>query len=66
MHDENICHKQTPTQVFSFEYCASYKNTYYERNLRTAACEIVTLWNVFTRKLREILYSISVYICKHP
>ena len=29
--------KETPTQVFSCEYCAVFKNTYFEKHLGTAA-----------------------------
>ena len=29
--------KETPTQVFFREYCVTYKNTYFEEHLRTAA-----------------------------
>ena len=28
---------ETPTQVFSCEYCEIFKNTYFEEHLRTAA-----------------------------
>ena len=28
--------KETPTQVFSCEYCEIFKNTYFEEHLRTA------------------------------
>ena len=38
---ENTCvrvpEKETPTQVFSCEYCKIFKNTYFEEHLRTAA-----------------------------
>ena len=29
--------KETPAQVFSYEYCKMFKNTYFEEHLRTAA-----------------------------
>ena len=29
--------RDTPAQVFSFEYCEIFKNTYFEEHLRTAA-----------------------------
>ena len=29
--------KQTPTQVFTSEYCKIFKNTYFEEHLLTAA-----------------------------
>ena len=29
--------KQTPTQVLSCEYCETFKNTYFEEHLQTAA-----------------------------
>ena len=28
----------TPTQVFSCEYCEIFKNTYFEKHLQTAGC----------------------------
>ena len=28
---------ETPAQVFSYEYCERFKNTYYEENMRMAA-----------------------------
>ena len=31
--------KETPTQVFSCEYCEIFRNTYFEEYLRTAAFE---------------------------
>ena len=31
------CYKETPTQVFSCEYCEILKNTYFEEHIRTAA-----------------------------
>ena len=32
--------KETPTKVFSSEYCEIFKNTYFEENLRTTASAI--------------------------
>ena len=29
--------KETPTQLFSCEYCKIFKNTYFEKHLRMAA-----------------------------
>ena len=29
--------KETPTQVFSYEICKTFKNTYFEQNLQTSA-----------------------------
>ena len=31
-----IYEKETVTQVFSYEYCEIFKNTYFEKHLRTA------------------------------
>ena len=31
--------KETPAQVFSSEYCKIFKNTYFEKHMRTAASE---------------------------
>ena len=33
----NFIKKETSTQVFSCEYCDTFKNTYFEEHLRTAA-----------------------------
>ena len=33
----NFLKKETPTQVFSSEYCKILKNTYFQKHLRTAA-----------------------------
>ena len=33
--------KETPTQVFSCEYCKIFKNTYFEENLRATASAIL-------------------------
>ena len=33
--------KETPTQVFSFEYCDIIKNTYFEEHLRTLVPEMM-------------------------
>ena len=33
--------KETPTQVFSREICEIFKNTYFEKHLRTAAFAII-------------------------
>ena len=38
--------KETPTQVFSFEICQIYKNTYFEEHLQTAA----SAWLYITAK----------------
>ena len=32
--------KETPIKVFSCEYCEIFKNTYFEKNLRTTASAI--------------------------
>ena len=32
-----LSQKDTPTQVFSSEYCETFENTYFEEHLRTAA-----------------------------
>ena len=29
--------KETPTQIFSYEYCEIFKSTYFDEHLRTAA-----------------------------
>ena len=34
------CNKETPTQVFSCEYCEIFKNTYFEERLRTSVSEV--------------------------
>ena len=33
----NVILKETPTQLFSCEYCEVFKNAYFEEYLRTAA-----------------------------
>ena len=33
--------KDTPTQVFSYEYCEVFKNTYFEEHLLTAASDFL-------------------------
>ena len=33
---------QVSTQMFSFEYCGIFKNTYFEKHLRTTAFDAVT------------------------
>ena len=38
----NFIKKNTPTQVFSSEYCKTFKNTCFEEHLRTAAFAKVT------------------------
>ena len=46
---ENTCNfikKETPTQVFSCEYCEIFKNTYFEERLRTAG-SVIVLTKVF-------------------
>ena len=35
----NLILKNIPTQVFFYEYCEIFKNTYFEEHLRTAASE---------------------------
>ena len=34
---KGLQNKETPTQVFSCEYCEIFKNTYFEEHLQTAA-----------------------------
>ena len=34
---KDLQNKETPTQVFSFEYCEIFKNTYFEEHLGIAA-----------------------------
>ena len=36
---ESLYKKVVPTQVFSCEYCETFKNTYFEEHLRTTAFE---------------------------
>ena len=45
-------YKKNPTQVFSWEHCKIFKNTYIEKHLRTAAsdCSYILL-----KKLNEIV-----------
>ena len=33
----DLQHQETPTQMFSCEYCEIFKNTYFEELLRTTA-----------------------------
>ena len=35
--DQHQVEKETPTQVFSCDYCEFFKNTYFEEHLRRAA-----------------------------
>ena len=35
----NFNKKETPTQVFTCEYCEIFKNTYFEEHLQMAASE---------------------------
>ena len=37
--DLQLFWKETPTQLFSCEYCEIFKNTYFEEHLRTATSE---------------------------
>ena len=37
-----LCWKETPSQVFSCEYCEILRNTYFEKHLRMAASDRVT------------------------
>ena len=59
--------KKSSTQVFSFEYCKIFKNTYFEEHLRTAASEfrienplnfdyLVQIIFFFAHHLMDILY----------
>ena len=42
----NSIRKETPTQVFSYEFCKSFKNTYFVGHLRMAASDLTS----FARK----------------
>ena len=42
--------KETPTQVFSWEYCGTFKNTYFEEDLLTSA-------SVDRKKVGKVGYS---------
>ena len=48
--------KETPTQVFSCEYCEIFKSTYFEKHLRTAASAYWWLYfeKVFSHKVEKI------------
>ena len=54
----------TPTLVFSCEYCVTFKNTYFVKNLRTAAYKIATSNNrlkpLKTWLVNEIIYSAKI------
>ena len=39
----NFINKETPTLVFSCQYCEIFENTYSDEHLRTAASEIISL-----------------------
>ena len=43
--------KETPTKVLSCEVCETFKNTYFEEHLRTAASE-----NVFMKLRKTKIY----------
>ena len=36
-----LYYKETPTQVFSYEICGIFKNTYFEEHLRATAPEFI-------------------------
>ena len=39
--DLQLYSKQTPTQVFPWEYCETFKNKYFEEHLLTAAFDFL-------------------------
>ena len=39
LKEPELFKKDTPMQVFSCEYCVTFKNAYFEEHLRTAADE---------------------------
>ena len=42
--------KETPTQVFSYEYCETFKNTYFGKHLRTAASYFLSKTSFYSSK----------------
>ena len=56
----NFYKQETPTQVFSCEYCEIFKNNYFEEHLLTAASEIIFL--LFIRFFPAINFS-SKFVC---
>ena len=55
-----IYEKETVTQVFSYEYCEIFKNTYFEKHLRTATPDDGMMWvliNISINQVRKIFTS---------
>ena len=45
---------ETPTQVFSCKDCKIFKNTYFEKYLRTAASTVAWIWLNVRKKLLNL------------
>ena len=55
--------KETPTQVFSCEYCKDFKKTYFEQYLRVAAS--VQHFSLFEKEIRASILNIGKPINAH-
>ena len=59
--------KKTPTQLFSCEYCGTFKNTYFEEHLRMRAHEYQFIYYFkFQRHHFNVLLSIKERHCLKP
>ena len=55
---QQLCSKETPTQVFSYEYCEIFKNVCFEEHLQTTASDLKTvLHKKFNYKWQSPKYS---------
>ena len=45
-----LYYKEIPTQGFSCEYCEVFRNTYFEKHLRTTAFEYKVLFQILVLK----------------
>ena len=51
-----LCYKETPTQVFSCEYCNIFKNLYFKGDLWTTASEL------YLFKVEQIIEKTETYL----
>ena len=60
--DPQACNfkKENPTQVFSSEYCEIFKNTYFEKQLQTAASVNLSRFNAYLTDFRSVLHFVSI------
>ena len=46
-----VYEKVAPTHIFSCEYCKIFKNTYFEKYLRTAASVLSNIYEMYSIKI---------------